>query len=114
MKYEKNEINLILDELQVCIDPEILLSEYQKQIKRGLNYNKKNTEKYFKLIMSVNWFLKKIAKYQIYFNKFYSQSAKIPKHEALEHHIHAYLEDMITLRNKLTNYIDYLKKILKK
>lgn len=51
----------------------------------------------------------------MYFQSFYpAEGGEIKNYEALEHHIHAYLEDLDTVRNKLHHYVGSLKNDLKK
>lgn len=110
---DKQEIEKISGDLVGYLHPEYFVEEFKNNILSGNNFNKETTEKYYKIIVSINWFLKKVSRYEIYFSEFYSQSEKIKNHEALEHHIHAYLEDTETLKNKLMHYIGCLKNDLK-
>lgn len=108
------EMDKIIGELMLYVNPELLKDGFKNELKKGENYNRKKTEKYFALIISVSWFLKKIKKYRLYFLYFYPRSKRIKGHEALEHHIHSYIEDLETLRNKLKAYVGELKNDLKK
>ncbi|MCE9585063.1 hypothetical protein K8Q94_00355 [Candidatus Nomurabacteria bacterium] len=113
-KIIQTEIDKILGELAFYNEPELLKEEYRKFLKVGKNFNKEKSKKYSQSLASINWFIKKVAKYKIYFSEFYPCSTdNIQKHEALEHHIHAYLEDIITVKTKTTNYIGELKNDLK-
>src|SRR5690606_496328 len=54
---------------------------------------------------------KKVKRYGVYFVQFYpGQPGEISEAEALEHHIHAYLEDCDCLRNKILVFFDVLSK----
>lgn len=109
-----NEIDKILGELSAYLNPDFFLPPFSDVIKTGPLFNKKRANSYWESITSINWFLKKLGKYEIYFLEFYSDTISIPKHEALEHHIHAYLEDLSTVKNKLTKYVNMMKNDLKK
>lgn len=107
------EIDKISADLVGYLHPEYLKEEFKSKIVAGKNFNKETAEKYYKIIVSVNWFFKKVSRYELYFLEFYPQSENIKNHEALEHHFHAYLEDVETLKNKLMHYIGCLKNDLK-
>lgn len=77
-------------------------------------YRNEQVEKYKELLQSVSWFLRKAKKYQLYFEEFYSKSPLIPDHEALEHHVHAYIEDLYALREKLLRLSNTVKNDVKK
>ncbi len=62
----------------------------------------------------MNFVYKKLVKYKLYFAEFYPETEKITKTEALEHHIHAYLEDLDILKNKVKHFLGALKNDLKK
>jgi hypothetical protein len=55
-----------------------------------------------------------VYKYELYFAEFYPETDRIRKSEALEHHIHAYLEDLDILRNKVCYFLGLLKNDLKR
>lgn len=85
------------------------MPEFRSGFKKGDKFDLKKVKKYYQLLLSVSWFVKKVSKYQIYFEKFYPATNDIPDFEALEHHVHAYLEDAATVKNKLSEYIGALK-----
>jgi hypothetical protein len=103
------EIRKILGNLIFYDDPEVLKAEYLSSLKKGSHFKKKLLKRYLEMLMNINWFLEKIYKYEIFFLHFYPKGKKIKKHTALEHHIHAYLEDMETLKNRLRAYVGSLK-----
>lgn len=105
----KTEIDIILMELLIFLHPDYFIPRFQIEKNIGEKFNKKKLNEYHMIITGINWFIKKTSKYGIYFNNFYPDSNKISKHEALEHHIHAYLEDLETLRNKLINFVNTIK-----
>ncbi len=71
-------------------------------------------EKYLGLLSNVRYAWQKILKYEKYFAKFYTSDGSVEDFEALNHHIHAYLQDMDTLKNKIEIFLNSLKKDLKK
>jgi len=93
-------------------DPDLLKPEFQKLINPKLA-NISGVEKYLGLLSNVGYAWKKVLKYEIYFEKFYVADNSIEGFEALNHHIHAYLQDMDTLKNKIKLLLDNLKKDLK-
>ena len=103
------ELAKVLAILSVYIEPDIFIPEFRSGFKKGSNFDLKKVKKYNQLLLSVSWFVKKVSKYQIYFEKFYPDPKEIPDFEALEHHVHAYLEDAATVKNKLSEYIGALK-----
>src|SRR3989339_937363 len=108
MNQSLTELDQIVGNLLICNDP-ALFKTMSSQLSRGNRFEKKNIKKYLLLSQSIMWCLKKILRYELYFNKFYPKTKQIPKIEALEHHVHAYLEDLTTLKNKLSHYIGTLK-----
>jgi len=110
---ENKEIEKISGDLVGYLNPEYFKDEFKNKIVPGENFSKEATEKYYKIIISIDWFLKKVSRYEVYFSEFYPRSKNIKDYEALEHHVHAYLEDVETLKNKLMHYIGCLKNDLK-
>lgn len=106
----KNEIDLVLIELIIFIYPEYFIPKFNIEKNKEKGFDQKKLHDYHMMINGINWFVKKISRYQLFFNEFYPDTNKISKHEALEHHIHAYLEDLETLRNKLVRFINQIKK----
>ncbi len=106
-------IDEILGDFGVYLYPDILRDELKNSLDVS-KLNKKNLEKYNNLLISVNYAWQKILRYEVYFQEFYSNSKKIYKTEELNHHIHAYLQDMDTLKNKIENLFFELKKDIKK
>ena len=104
-----NELAKISATLSVYLEPDIFVPEFREGFKKGNNFDFKKVKKYNQLLLSISWFVKKVSKYQIYFQKFYPNTKEIHDFEALEHHIHAYLEDSATVKNKLSEYIGALK-----
>ncbi len=110
----EKEIEKIAGDLVGYIHPEYFQNEFKNKVVPGKNFNKETAEKYYVILMTISWFLRKISKYEIYFAEFFPSTQNISDYEALEHHIHAYLEDVETLRNKLMYFVGTLKNDLKK
>lgn len=110
---QNHTIDEILGDFGVYLYQDILKDEFKNSFDVS-KLNKKNLEKYNNLLISVNYAWQKILRYEIYFQEFYSNSEKIDKTEELNHHIHAYLQDMDTLKNKIENLFFELKKDIKK
>jgi len=109
-----DEISKLIANLLAYLHPEYLLPPYNTELQKGKQYDVKTIEKYWEILTTIDWFTKKLSKYELFFNDFYPNSKKISDFEALEHHIHAYLEDMETLKNKIDVFITNLKNDLKK
>lgn len=108
------EIDKVVSNLLLYINPDIVLPSYTSELVKGKFFNLKMVKKYWHILSSIDWFVKKISKYESFFIYFYPNHEKISESDALEHHIHAYLEDMKTLENKLIFFINSLKNDLKK
>jgi hypothetical protein len=104
-----DSLNETLSILGVYLNENIFYKEFRSNILKGKNYELKKVKKYHQLLSSVNWFVKKVSRYEIYFREFYSDSENIKNFEELEHHVHAYLEDIATVKNKLAEYLGALK-----
>ena len=98
--------------LGMHMNPDVVKKEYQKYINTD-DLNTKNLKKYFEILSSISFVLNKLLKYKIYFTEFYPNTKNIKNYEALEYHIHAYLEDIDILRNKVCWYAGMLKNDLK-
>lgn len=104
-----DNLTLISGILGAYKDPKLFTDDFKVKLKKGENFDEKKIEKYHQLLLNIGWFLKKVSRYQVYFEKFYSTSEEIPDFEELEHHVHAYLEDISTVKNKIFAYIGALK-----
>lgn len=109
---KKSQIDILIFNLLIYLHPDFFLPPYNLEIKKGKNFDVKLVTKYWQILTTIDWFVKKISRYEIFFMEFYPTNEKITQFEALEHHIHAYLEDMETVKNKLTFFVDNLKKDL--
>jgi hypothetical protein len=105
-----NRFDLLLFEIRVHLDPQILSNPDEIDSSR---LNRKRLKKYSDLIHTMMMAFKKVQKYEIYFSKFYASTEEITEPEALEHHVHAYLQDLTILSNKIGVFLDILKSDLK-
>lgn len=96
----------------IILYPDILLEPIH--IEKGDNFNLKKVKDYNLKLYNIASFLDKISKYPIYFKCFFPQDEKISKFEALEHHIHAYIQDLYAFKEKIKTFINLQKKDLKK
>jgi alpha-ribazole phosphatase/probable phosphoglycerate mutase len=94
-------------------DPKMLNEDARETIDAS-HVNIKDLKKYRLLIFNINKAFKKVQRYPVYFETFYPSTHRITKYEALEHHLHAYLEDLDGLRNKITTLLSTLKNDLKR
>lgn len=102
-----NSLNKILGDIAIALDPSLLGIDIQK----AEGEKKRILERYLEILESLDWALKKIARYEDYFAHFYSPEIK--DYEALEHHIHSYLQDFTLLKNKLEVFLNALKNDIK-
>ena len=71
--------------------------------------NKKRLKKYADMILAITLSFKKVQRYATYFADFYPSSNQITAQEALEHHVHSYLQDLSLLSNKIEVFLNTLK-----
>jgi hypothetical protein len=81
---------------------------------RNKFFDEEKLKKYYVLLSGIDFACKKVLRYGVYFDKFYPDKKIIKESEALEHHIHAYLEDLTILCNKIVVFLGSLKNDLKK
>lgn len=107
----------ILDEMMTDFyfhqDPRFLRIEYSQLIDAS-KANQTGIKKYMQSFFNLRYAWQKTLKYKKYFEHFYPQTGQIEKIEALNHHIHAYLEDMETLKNKIEVLFGEMKNDIKK
>ncbi len=107
----------ILDEMMADFafyqDPKLLKAEYSKFLDVS-KVNKADIKKYTLSFFNLRYAWQKTLKYKQYFEEFYPPEEKIGKIEVLNHHIHAYLEDMTTLKNKIEVLFGEMKNDIKK
>lgn len=111
---KKNNLDWILLDIMIHIHPEYLKEGHPKNKINIQNLDRKKLNEYLQLLTSLDFAYKKIMRYELYFLKFYPETDEIKKCEALEHHIHAYLEDIDILKNKTKTFFGILKNDLKK
>ena len=96
----RHPIDEIMADIGVYQNPDILLEEYQVHLATQ-NPNVKNLEVYYALLSNVRYAWHKTLRYESYFENFYPINEKVEEIEALNHHIHSYLEDMDIFKEKL-------------
>lgn len=106
---EFGELDKVLANLTVYSEPDLFVPEHTAKFKKGKQFQIKKIKRYNELLLSISWFVKKVARYEIYFEKFYTTDPAIPQFEAVEHHIHSCLEDVATVKNKIEEYLNALK-----
>lgn len=94
-------------------DPRFLKIEYSRLIDAS-KANQAGIKKYVQSFFNLRYAWQKTLKYKNYFEYFYPKTGQIDKIEALNHHIHAYLEDMETLKNKIEVLFGEMKNDIKK
>lgn len=99
-----NDFEMLQLEIQAHLQPEIM---NEKIDVKGLD--KRLLERYSTLIHVLNQAFKKVKRYEVIFTEFYPNTPNISVHEALEHHIHAYLADITILRNAINRLVGSLK-----
>lgn len=109
---EINKLRKINAIIALYLEPGLIKSEFRGEILSD-GINKKLAKKHDRLLFFVTQASNKIGRYPVFFSEFYSASDKISKNEALEHHIHAYLEDLTGLKEKLVAFLNEFKKDLK-
>lgn len=105
----KYDIDGIFYDFLIYQDPGLLKEEFSKLIDQE-SADMKGIKKYFRLFSNIDYSWKKTLRYEVYFEKFYVADNSIESFEALNHHIHAYLQDMDTLKNKINILFGNLKK----
>jgi len=108
-----NSLDEILGSIAVYLDSKVIKKEFIDKIDYK-NVNKKRLEKHQTLLRSVYHVYKKVQRYPVYFEKFYVSEEIITEIEALEYHIHSYLEDLTILKNKIKVFFETLKNELRK
>lgn len=108
-----NTIDEILADLAFYLNPDFLQEKY-KNLLDVSRINGIDLKKYYESISNIRWAWQKTLKYDFYFEEFYPTSDKIGKIEALNHHIHAYLQDMDTLKNKIEVFLGESKNDINK
>ncbi len=106
---DQSNLEEILGDLSVYQNPDLLKEEFGK----FLNTSKVKTadiEKYQGLLSNIKYASQKILKYEFYFEEFYPDPEKIGAIEALNYHIHSYLEDSDILKEKIVAFLNNLRK----
>ena len=108
-----NWLNWLLLDITVYINPNFLSKDLTSKIDMS-KANISMLNRYYTIASAMNWSYNKVLKYEIYFQEFYPNSPNIPEYEALEHHIHAYLQDLTILKNKIEVFLNSLRNDIKK
>lgn len=110
---QQHIIDNILGDFAIYLNPKLLKEEFTGKLDTA-NANKKCIKKYQELFTQLRWAWQKTRKYPQYFNLFYPpKSSGIQNFEALNHHIHSYLEDMTTFKNKIVVLFGAMKNDIK-
>lgn len=112
-KEPEHVIDAILSDLVLYENPDLLKPEYQS-IVATLTLNIDLIKKHSTSLLNVRAAWQKALRYEVYFAEFYPTSNSIPVFEALNHHVHGYLQDMTTLRNKIEVWLGEFKNDSKK
>lgn len=113
IKKEFSPIDEIFGDLGFYKDPKLLKQEFSGLIDTK-SANMEGIERYLGLLSNVRYAWQKVLKYENFFAVFYASDEGVQNFEALNHHIHAYLQDMDTLKNKMNVFLGNLKKDLKR
>jgi hypothetical protein len=96
--------------LFVCKKPEMLLEAFRPDYDLSA-IDDTLLKKYREMFSNVGYAKDKVKRYPVFFESFYPDVASgITFDEAFNHHVHAYLQDMDTLKNKLEAYADHIRK----
>lgn len=106
---QMSRFSILSAELYAYLNPEIFSGEIDTE-----NIDKKKIRRYSETIHILNEAFAKVKKYENYFENFYPSSDKITNSEALQHHIHSYLEDLYLLSEAIKKLIGDLKNDLQK
>ena len=99
-------------DMTIYLEPHLLKEEYQHLIDVS-NVDVEAIKKYRQLLSNVKYAWQKVLRYKVFFAEFYTNTDTIDDVEALNHHIHAYLQDLDTLKNKIMHLLGEMKKDLK-
>ncbi len=110
---EQSALGKIMADFAVYLNPDLMKSEYGEAI-HAVKFDKGKMEEYLQLLADIHYAWEKTLRYEVFFADFYPESDSIEKFEALNHHIHAYLQDMTILKNKIEVFLNTLKNDIKK
>ena len=110
---KQNKIDQIMSDFALYLNPDLLKDEYSTIIV-NTKFKKEKMEEYLQLMADIHYAWQKTLRYETYFTEFYPDSKSIEKFEALNHHIHAYLQDMTILKNKIEVFLNTIKNGIKK
>ena len=105
---QQNAISQIMADFAVYLNPDLMKSEYAEAI-RSVGFNKEKMGEYLLLLADIHYAWQKTVRYEVFFSDFYAETDSVERYEALNHHIHSYLEDMTILKNKIEVFLNTLK-----
>ena len=108
---KQNGTNQLMADFAVYLNPDLMKAEYSEAI-RAVEFNREKMEEYLQLLADIHYAWQKTLRYPVFFAELYADS--IENFEALNHHIHAYLQDMTILKNKVEVFLNTLKNDIKK
>ncbi len=109
----QTSLDKLLAILFVHEDPKILGHEVRVEIE-AVRVEKKMLKRYTDLLRNIRYAWQKVRRYEDYFDNFYPPNEKISEIECLTHHVHAYLDDLYTVRTRIFALLDALKNDSKK
>lgn len=113
LEEKRHAIEEIMADFAFYQNPNLLRWEYSSLLDVSKT-NREGLKKYMQLFFSLRRAWQKTLRYKKYFEDFYPPAEKIEKIEALNHHIHAYLQDMTALKNKIEVLLGEMKNDIKK
>ena len=118
MTEETKKVPSLIDEISadlgIYTEPNLLKDDLGSLLDTA-SANMDGIKKYQQLLSNVRYAWQKTLKYTHYFNTFYPPTdTEIENFEALNHHIHAYLQDMTILKNKIGVLLGEMKNDIKK
>ena len=64
----------------------------------------------FNRVNDIYYVFEKLGKYELYFDKFYPDPVLISEAEVLEYHLHSYLQEIYSLREKMIRLLNVIRK----
>ena len=92
---EPHPIDEIMADLYVYQEPE-MINEKDSHLIDNSRANMGDLKRYVQMLSNIDHAWKKTQRYGQYFAYFYPDNDSVERVEALNHHIHAYLQDMDT------------------
>lgn len=108
MESTQTSLDKLIAILFVHDEPEILGDE-GKALVVAISIDKKMLKRYIDLARNIRYSWQKVKRYPDYFDRFYPSNEVISEVECLTHHIHAYLDDLYTVQEKVFVLLNTLK-----